>query len=223
MENSLIKTPSSLTDLNFVDLNKTIEQRVSEYFTELQSCKVELIDEPGPDALTALYKVSTKAWVYYDRAQEIYRKLLLQKQRIFSLKIDYDNRFNLMRANLISKIVSVHGEKYSSFRSQAQRDEFINSFIDPKLFEQKLQLEVLLEACTTYVYTAKTFVEQFKASRENVLTQVSMIRTLMSMGAIKIDADIVAAMQQFNKSFESDAKVDVVSTKEGSISFGDKL
>ena len=92
----VINCPTTLISVNLVELDKEIKTLIKGYFSELQEAKVDLLDQPTKESLTKLYSVSTLSWGYFNRSQEIYRLILLQGQKIFNLKADFDNKFKFL-------------------------------------------------------------------------------------------------------------------------------
>lgn len=214
---------NSILSIDVAALNTDISSKALSFFKELQEAHLTVLPDPSDDSVLILYKNSNIAWSYYERAQEIYRLFLLQKQKITALKARADSAMNIVRLDVTRQVNNLYSQELSTFRSQAAKDAYMDSFINPACFEQLAQVNSLFESCKVYLETAKSFVDQFKSARENILMQLSLVKTLIALGHIKLSPEVAEQMASLNQTLSDAKSVQEVSVNEGNISFGAKL
>ena len=72
----------------------------------------------------------------------------------------------------------------------------------------------------TYLKVSQSYVEQFKAVRDNILIQISIIKNLIALGGIKIDAEVVQTLEQLNREASKSYQTQTVGLEEGVVKFG---
>lgn len=171
------------------------------YEQELLGMKVELSEVPSSESLVKLYTIQSKGRAYFERSAEIFRQYLKYYSGVTLLKnrADFYYQQQFQRASeWVRKNLAVD---YKNTKSGEERQALITSVIPSVLQEEKFQWEVIETQAKINYQVIKSYQEQFKSIRDDILVQLSIIKNLIMLGDLKIDPEAVRAFRVIDASY----------------------
>lgn len=211
--------PSFKTSLlDSVDINALKTKAEEEFNTiemELSSMKVELSEVPSSESLMQLATIQAKGRAYFERASEVFRKYLkfLSNITLLNKKAEFVLQQEIQKASVWMH--QYKAQELRGARSGEERQNMINAILPEELFFEKFQWDSLESQIKTNFTIIKSYYEQFKSVRDEILVQLSIIKNLISLGEIKIDPEAVRAFRIIEGSY-SPTRTDINDLAESS-------
>lgn len=192
-----------------VDLEKMKTNQLEEFTRleqEMLAMKVELSDVPNSESLVKIYGMQAKGRAYFERCSEIFRAYLkyfssltlLAKRATFFLDQHKQAAAMWARTNLTDELKNT--------KSGAEREAIINALVPMHLFEEQLKWEALEAQARVNFTIVKSYQDQFRGVREEILVQISIIKQLIALGDLKIDAENIRALHIIDAAYTPTAR-----------------
>lgn len=173
---------------------------------ELRGMRVELMEVPSSESLVKLYEIQAKGRAYFERAAEIYRRYLRFSSEITLLKQRAEYIFVQEQQKVLSFLRDKRPDLLKLTKSSEERNNLILSFI-PGTLSLERQDWIAFETRARINYNIiKSYQEQFKSVREDILVQLSIIKNLIALGGIKIDPEAMRAFKVIEGSYTPTGK-----------------
>lgn len=190
-----IPLPDSLTEYNPRDIKHEQEAKFVGVELEMSKMHIELKSEPTIESLEDLYRQQALAREYFERTSEIYRAYTKYASKIGTIlkqaQFTYDSMMQTIKLHAQSQ------PEYARLKTQADRETYTKSFIPEKLSRELLDWQTLSETVKAELNIVKSYNEQFKVAREDILVQLSIVKQLASLGGMKLSSDGTGDLDQF--------------------------
>ena len=198
---------------------------------ELRGERIELSEVPDIESLTKLFSHHVMSKGYYERAEELFRSYIsflsyvnLSNQQAHEI---YDKEFQ-------KATVWVRENKaktYASLKTADERTKFVLSFMPKNLQDDLFWWDAYLSQVKTNLQIIKSYRDQFKfACADSIAIQHRIINTLIEVGNLKIDPEVLRAMRMVESAYrptmtdindkrQVDSPVPELNVEEGTVSF----
>lgn len=170
--------------------------------TELRAVRIELSNVPDIESLTKLFSYHVESKGYYERSEEIYRNYLSF--------LSYVNLSNQQAHEIYNKEVdkarlwvSINRAKtFGAIRSMEERNAYILTYVPDTLKEDLFWWDAYLSQAKTNLQVIKSYRDQFKfACADSIAIQHRIINTLIEVGNLKIDPEVMRAMRMIESAY----------------------
>ena len=205
-----VKDPVTGNSVTIKELMKLDKERFDNQINaELRGERVQLSDVPDIESLTKLFSHHVMSKGFYERAEEIYRSYLSF--------LSYVNLSNQQAHEIYNKEVDkaslwVRQNKpktLSMYKAKEERDAFIMMYVPETLADDLFWWDAYLSQVKTNLQIIKSYRDQFKfACADSIAIQHRIINTLIEVGNLKVDPEVLRAMRMVETAYRPTA-VDV--------------
>lgn len=192
-----VKNPATGASITIKELMKLDKDRFdTQIEAELRGERVELSDVPDIESLTKLFSHHVMSKGFYERSEELYRTYLsflsyvnLSNQQAHMI---YDKEVE--KASLWVRMNKA--KTLASMRAKEERDAYILMFVPESLKDDLFWWDAYLSQVKTNIQVIKSYRDQFKfACADSIAIQHRIINTLIEVGNLKIDPEVLRAMR----------------------------
>ena len=190
--------PKTIKELMAIDKDRFDTQITA----ELRATRIELSEVPDIESLTKLFSYHVQSKGYYERSEEIYRNYLSF--------LSYVNLSNQQAHETYNKEVdkarmwiSLNKAKtYAGIRSMEERNAYVLGYVPDGLKEDLFWWDAYLSQVKTNLQIIKSYRDQFKfACADSIAIQHRIINTLIEVGNLKIDPEVMRAMRMIESAY----------------------
>ena len=194
--------PVTIKELMMIDKNR-FDTQINE---ELRGARIELSEIPDIESLTKLFSHHVTSKALYERAEEIYRSYLSflsyinlsnqQAHEIFNKEVDKASLW--VRENKAKTL--------SALKTKEEREAYVMGFVPETLAEDLFWWDAYLNQVKTNIQIIKSYRDQFKfACADSIAIQHRIINTLIEVGNLKIDPEVMRAMRMIESAYRPTA------------------
>ena len=226
-----INDPNTGKPVTIKELMKLDKERFDlQIEAELRGERVELSDVPDIESLTKLFSHHVMSKGYYERSEELFRNYLSF--------LSYVNLSNQQAHQIFDKEVEKaslwvrenKAKTLASLRSVDERNQFIMTFVPQSLADDLFWWDAYLSQVKTNLQIIKSYRDQFKfACADSIAIQHRIINTLIEVGNLKIDPEVMRAMRMVESAYrptatdmrekaEADSPIAELDISEGTVS-----
>ena len=108
-------------------------------------------------------------------------------------------------------------DAYTKCKGYDERQAMVRAHIPKELQEELLQYEILEQQAQTYFTVVKSYMDNFKSIREEVLVQISIIKSLIALGDLKIDPESIRALRIIEGSYAAKPDRESIQANDSSV------
>jgi len=194
-------THQSVTIKELMQLDK--DRFDNQLNAELRGERVELSNVPDIESLTKLFSHHVMSKGYYERSEEIYRSYLSF--------LSYVNLSNQQAHEIYNKEVEKaslwvrenKAKTLGGLRAKEERDAYILMYVPNSLKDDLFWWDAYLQQVKTNLQIIKSYRDQFKfACADSIAIQHRIINTLIEVGNLKIDPEVMRAMRMIETAYK---------------------
>lgn len=192
---------------------------------ELLAMRLELSNVPSSESLMKLYELQAKGRAYYERSAELFRVFLRISSEVTLVKQQAEFKYQEVYQKVLFYARQHMAEDLRNTKSGTEREIMITALIPLSLREEKLNWDIVESKVRVNYNIIKSYQEQFRSVREDILVQLSIIKNLILLGGIKVDPEAMRFFRIIESSYTptdsdrrekaEDASVDEVPLSEG--------
>lgn len=198
-----VKDPVTQQPVTIKELMRIDKERFENQINaELRGERVQLSDVPDIESLTKLFSHHVMSKGFYERSEEIYRNYLSF--------LSYVNLSNQQAHEIYNKEVEKaalwvrenKAKTLSSYRAKEERDAYIMLYVPESLSDDLFWWDAYLSQVKTNLQIIKSYRDQFKfACADSIAIQHRIINTLIEVGNLKVDPEVMRAMRMVEAAF----------------------
>lgn len=185
---------------------KKIEEKLQPAFSsfekELQMMRVSLADTPSSESLMSLYATQAQGRAYFERASEMFRQFLKFSSNVSLMRQHAEFKFKQVEQETAAWLRANRVDEYRATKSGEERNNLILSYIPENLKEELIKWQAVESKTKVNYNIIKSYQEQFKSIREDVLVQLSIIKNLIMLGGINVDPEAMRAFKIVEASYQ---------------------
>lgn len=190
-----------LVDLDVKELLVKQNNSFTKVESELLAMKIQLMDTPSSDSLLALYRAQVMGRGYYERALSIYRSNLKYLSKVASIKKAVDISYKREYWKATAAVKESKKDEYKACKSGDERAALVECNIPEEIMDEYRKWDNLESQAKTNFSIVKSYVDEFKSIREEILVQLSIIKNLILLGDLKIDPETIRACRIIDTSY----------------------
>jgi hypothetical protein len=197
------KDPKTNKHISVKELMKQDKEHFEEQINaELRGERIALSDVPDIESLTKLFSHHVMSKGYYERSEELYRSYLSF--------LNYINLMNQQAHEIYNKEVEKaslwvrenKAKTLASYRAKEERDSYIMMYVPSSLTDDLFWWDAYLSQVKTNLQIIKSYRDEFKFScADSIAIQHRIINTLIEVGNLKIDPEVVRAMRMVESAY----------------------
>ena len=199
--------------------------------SELRGERIEMSNVPDIESLTKLFSYHVTSKGYYERAEELYRKYLSFLSYVNLSNQQAHEAYTQEFQKALLWVRENKAKTYASFKTADERNSFVRSYMPDALSNELFYWDAYLSQVKTNVQIIKSYRDQFKfASADSIAIQHRIINTLIEVGNLKIDPEVLRAMRMIESAYrptytdmreksQADSPVPELDISEGTVSF----
>lgn len=198
--------PSTLMEgFSLEESRKSMLEDFRKIEEELLGMRVELSEVPTSESLVKLYEVQSKGRAYFERSSEIFRQYLKFYSTITLIKQRADFNYNRIVQEATTWVRVNMAAEYKATKSGDERQAMVLSIIPLALQEEHMRWGLYEQQVKINYQVVKSYNEQFKSVRDDILVQLSIIKNLIMLGDLKIDPEAMRAFRVIEASYRPTA------------------
>lgn len=194
--------PETLMPGANLDAQKEMMQKqFADIEAELQGMRIELAEVPSSESLVKLYEIQSKGRAYFERSSEIFRQYLKFSSTITLLRQRVDLNYNRIIQETTTWVRTNMAAEYKATKSGDERTAMVMALIPQALQEEHFRWMSFEQQVKINYQVVKSFNEQFKSVRDDILVQLSIIKNLIMLGDLKLDPEAMRAFRVIEASY----------------------
>jgi len=176
---------------SIVSLRKHVSEDFYNSRKELETYSLSLDKDASSKSPSVLYKKLYQAREYTNRSGVIYSRFL--KMNVLAKKLLLQ-RTEERRVEIV-KIFQFHADELAKFRSSDEKNKYCESFLSEDSEKAFINAKLLKEETDGYVQYFRLQFDFYREIKQDILTQLGIIRSMIMLGELPLVNDFGGAQQ----------------------------